>query len=208
MPGGIHLAAPAWEGIRASVLRALGDFHGAHRLRDAMRLAELRGAVRAPEAVVDAAVRALAAEGGAEALPGGRIRLKGRGASLSAAEEERLGRLEGILRDGGFTTPREDELPGLLGAPAEQVQALLGLLVERGGALRMKDGVVLHAASVEKAKRAIEERIRAAGSVVPADLKELLGATRKFSIPFLEHLDSTGFTVRVGDRRELRERPG
>jgi selenocysteine-specific elongation factor len=205
LPGGVYLAAPAWDEARAAVRRTLDEFHRSHRLRDAMRLAELRGAVKAPEAVVDAAAKALAEAGEAEALPGGRVRLAGRGATLSEAEKGRLGKLEGLLRDGGFATPREDEIPALLGAPADQVQALLGLLVERGAAVRFKEGVVLHAASVEEGKRKVAERIRAAGAVVPADLKELLGATRKYGIPFLEHLDSTGFTVRVGDKRELRK---
>jgi selenocysteine-specific elongation factor len=161
--------------------------------------------VKAPEAVVDAAVHHLSAAEETESLPGGRVRLRGRGASLSAAEKERLERLEGLLREGGFATPREEDIPGLLGAPPDQVQALVGLLVERGAALRMKDGVVLHMASVEEGKRKVAERIRASGSISPADLKEILGATRKYGIPFLEHLDSTGFTVRVGDRRELRK---
>jgi selenocysteine-specific elongation factor len=155
---------------------------------------------------VDAAAQSLAAAGEAEALAGGRVRLAGRGAALTAAEEDRLARLEAALREGGFATPREDEVPALLGVPAESAEALLGLLVERGVVLRLKDGVVLHASSVEEAKRKIAERIRATGSVAPADLKEMLGATRKYGVPFLEHLDSTGFTVRVGDRRELRAR--
>jgi selenocysteine-specific elongation factor len=206
LPGGLHLHADAWEEATGRVRAALDAFHGEHRLRDAMRLAELRGAARAPEAVVDAAVRSLAASGEAEALPGGRVRLAGRGAALSDRERERLARLEALLREAGFATPREDEIPAALDAPPAQVEALLGLLVENGTVLRFKEGVVLHAATVEEGKRKIAERIRAAGAVVPADLKELLGATRKYGIPFLEHLDSTGFTVRVGDRRVLRSR--
>jgi selenocysteine-specific elongation factor len=202
--GGAYLHAAAWEEVRAAVLRALEAFHASHRLRDAMRLAELRGAVKAPEAVVDAACASLAEEGRAESLPGGRARLRGKGAALSAKEEALLARLEDLLREGGFATPREDEIPARLDAAPEPVQGLLGLLVERGTVLRLKDGVVLHAASVEDAKRLIAARIREAGALVPADLKDLLGATRKFGIPFLEHLDSTGFTVRVGDRRVLR----
>jgi selenocysteine-specific elongation factor len=206
IPGGVHLLASEWEAVRGAVVRALDEFHGRQRLREAMRLAELRGAVRAPEAVVDAAAKALAAEGKVEALPSGRVRLPGRGAALSDAERGRVERLEALLREGGFATPREDEIPALLGIPADAADALLGLLVERGAALRFKDGVVLHAASVEEGKRKVAERIRSTGGVAPADLKDMLGATRKYGIPFLEHLDSTGFTVRVGDKRVLRER--
>ncbi len=207
LPGGLHLHASAWDEARRAVNGALEAFHGAKRLRDAMRLAELRGAVKAPEAVVDAAVRDLAASGRAVTLPGGRVRLAGSGARPTDAEKGHLERLEALLREGGFATPREDELPGLLRCTAATAEALVGLLVERGAVLRLKDGVVLHAASVEDAKRKIAERIRASGNIAPSDLKELVGATRKFGIPFLEHLDSTGFTVRVGDRRVLRTVP-
>jgi selenocysteine-specific elongation factor len=205
LPGGTWILGAALEEARAAVRRALDEFHRTHRLRDAMRLAELRGAVKAPEAVVDAVVQGLAAAGEAEAIPGGRVRLAGRGASLSAAEKGHLAKIEALLREGKFATPREDEIPGLVGANPETVQALVGLLVERGAALRLKDGVVLHGECVEEGRRKVGERIRASGAIVPADLKELLGATRKYGIPFLEHLDSTGFTVRVGDRRELRK---
>jgi len=206
LPGGIHLLAPAWEAAREAVLEALGAFHDAHRLRDAMRLAELRGAVTIPEAVADAAVKELAASGKVEALPGGRVRLAGRGAGLDGGERADLERLAALLREGGFATPREEEIPAALALPAARVQALLGLLVERGEVLRLKEGVVLHGACVEEGRRKIAGRIHATGNIAPADLKDLLGATRKYGIPFLEHLDSTGFTVRVGDRRVLREK--
>jgi len=203
---GVHLHPAAWGRVRDGVRAALEAFHRAHPLRDAMRLAELRGEVDAAPGVVDAAVEGLAAEGAVEALPGGRARLAGRGATLSPRQAEALRRLEGVLREGGFATPREDEVPDLLGLGAEEAAGLLGLLVEQGQVLRLREGVILHAAAVAEGKRKVAERIRASGGIAPADLKDLLGATRKYGIPFLEHLDSTGFTVRVGDRRVLRER--
>jgi len=206
LDGGLFLHAAAWDEARASVRAALEAFHREQRFRDAMRPAELRAAVRAPEEVVDAAAAALAEAGEAEALPGGRVRLAGRVAALAPGEQDALARLERSIREGGFATPREEEIPALLGLPTPRAESLLGLLVERGRVLRLRDGVLLHADAVEEGRRKVGERIRSAGGVAPADLKELLGATRKYGIPFLEHLDSTGFTLRVGDRRVLRER--
>ncbi len=37
------------------------------------------------------------------------------------------------------------------------------------------------------------------------DAKNLLGSTRKYSIPLLEYLDQIGFTVRQGDKRVLKK---
>jgi len=38
----------------------------------------------------------------------------------------------------------------------------------------------------------------------PAELKELLGVTRKYLIPFLEYCDRAGVTERFGDGRQVR----
>ena len=43
--------------------------------------------------------------------------------------------------------------------------------------------------------------LREGGAVGPAQLRERLGLTRKYLIPFLEWLDAQGFSVRVGDVR-------
>jgi selenocysteine-specific elongation factor len=38
-------------------------------------------------------------------------------------------------------------------------------------------------------------------SLTVADFRGLTGASRKFSVPLLEHCDRVGWTVRVGDER-------
>jgi len=43
---------------------------------------------------------------------------------------------------------------------------------------------------------------------VPAQLRDVLGFSRKYLIPFLEFCDRSGVTERRGDGRVLRETPG
>src|SRR5205814_7104242 len=43
---------------------------------------------------------------------------------------------------------------------------------------------------------------------VPAQLRDVLGFSRKYLIPFLEFCDCTGVTERRGDGRGLRDTPG
>jgi selenocysteine-specific elongation factor len=202
--GDLHLSAGSWEEARRRILAHLDAFHAGHRLRECLRMAELRSAVTLPAMVVDAAVQALASEGVLDALPGGRVRRAGAVARPTADESRVLATLEALLRGDGFATPREEELPEALHASGETTEALLALLVERGRVLRLGNGVVLHNDVVEDARGKIAARIGETGGILPADLKDLVGATRKFGIPFLEHLDSIGFTMRVGDRRVLR----
>ncbi len=39
----------------------------------------------------------------------------------------------------------------------------------------------------------------------PADVRDMLDTTRKWLIPFLEALDKSGFSRRVGDQRVVRD---
>lgn len=45
------------------------------------------------------------------------------------------------------------------------------------------------------------------GDIVPADIRDRLGITRKYLIPLLEWADEKGITVRVGEGRRLRAKP-
>jgi selenocysteine-specific elongation factor len=47
----------------------------------------------------------------------------------------------------------------------------------------------------------ITETLGAGAEISLADLRETWGMSRKFSVPFLEHLDREGWTRRTGDVR-------
>jgi selenocysteine-specific elongation factor len=49
--------------------------------------------------------------------------------------------------------------------------------------------------------------LRERKEITPQDIKDLLGISRKYAIPLLEYLDAQRVTVRVGDKRVLREGP-
>jgi selenocysteine-specific elongation factor len=136
-------------------------------------------------------------------VEGGRLRRTGFVPELSADQESRLASLEEILAGADLATPKESELPGLIGANPQEAGKLVDLLVEDGTVFRIGSGVVLHRDAVARAKQAVADWIRENGPLGPGDLKEQLGMTRKYSIPFLEWLDATRFTVRQGDRRIL-----
>ena len=47
----------------------------------------------------------------------------------------------------------------------------------------------------------LEARMSGKGEVAPTDLKEVLGFSRKYLIPFLEYCDKRGYTQRRGQGR-------
>ena len=48
--------------------------------------------------------------------------------------------------------------------------------------------------------------MEAAGQLTLAEARDLLGTSRRYAQALLEHMDSEGMTLRVGDARRLRRR--
>jgi selenocysteine-specific elongation factor len=58
---------------------------------------------------------------------------------------------------------------------------------------------------IERAQAAIAARIGEDGRATMAQLRDVLGTSRKYALPLMEHFDSIGFTMRDGDMRRLRK---
>ncbi len=135
-------------------------------------------------------------------LDGGEVRPPGRRPELSGAETGLAAAILEVYERAGLEAPSPAEVARTLAAKPEIVDGLVRHLVGRKRLLRLPAGLVLAAATVE----ALVAALRAAGveRFTVADFKERFGLTRKWAIPLLEHLDSTGVTLRVGDQRLLR----
>ncbi|MBV8488345.1 MAG: SelB C-terminal domain-containing protein, partial [Planctomycetaceae bacterium] len=52
-------------------------------------------------------------------------------------------------------------------------------------------------------RRKVTQRLADGSGMTMADLRDLLGTTRKYAVPIGEYLDRIGLTRRVGDVRKL-----
>lgn len=84
---------------------------------------------------------------------------------------------------------------------ADKVQALMEDLVEEGFAVRFSAGLYAAPKAVSEAKEMLARHFPEGFTASQA--REKLGTNRKLAIPFLEYLDSQGFTKRQGDLRVL-----
>ena len=57
---------------------------------------------------------------------------------------------------------------------------------------------------IETLEAQVVDYIQRHGEMSTPQLKELTGASRKFTVPLGEYLDSKRLTIRVGDVRKLR----
>jgi len=132
------------------------------------------------------------------------VHLSGWGPRLSrTAEAARSGILE-QLRESPFDTPNRRDLVASFRPPRE-AEEVLTLLEQSGDVAAISDQIVLLSESVAQAEAAVRKSITEKGGITAADLRDLLGTSRKYAIALLEHFDRTGLTRRVGDQRVLRD---
>ena len=94
-----------------------------------------------------------------------------------------------------------------LGVTLKEAAPVLRLLQQEGALVKVSEGLWYDAAAVEDLKKRTRAWFESHDDLTPGDFKEVTGGlTRKYLIPLLEYFDRERFTMRVGDRRQLRGR--
>ncbi|HEX3552253.1 MAG TPA: selenocysteine-specific translation elongation factor [Thermoanaerobaculia bacterium] len=144
------------------------------------------------------AQKVLTVQGDQVVLPGRSAQLTGEESKLSTAVLERFERA-------GLAPPSPGEVAQELKAKPQILEGVIRHLVTRGQLVKLPSGLILAAAALAGLRRDLLATSWDRFSV--ADFKDRFGLTRKWAIPLLEHLDSTGATRRLGDERMV-VRPG
>jgi len=121
--------------------------------------------------------------------------------ALSPEQQEIVARLEQALRDGGFAPPGPAELATLLAVPVPVVRELLDYLCEENRVVKVSEDLYLPSTAMAEARRRLGEFFASRSTMTAAELRDLLGTTRKYALPIAGYLDTAGFTRRVGDVR-------
>ena len=67
------------------------------------------------------------------------------------------------------------------------------------------DGFYIHTETMTAVKKQLTEAIGSTDGLTISDIRQVLGVSRKYSVPLCEFLDKIEFTLRVGDKRVLIE---
>ena len=121
------------------------------------------------------------------------VRLSDHRVELSPEQDRARSELMAQI-EGSFAPPYAKDL----GADAELIRSL----VQSGDLVRIGD-FYLSGAQAAEARSKVRDRIEKAGPQTVAEIRDLLGTTRKYAVPFCEWLDATGATRRHGDTRAL-----
>jgi len=201
--GARFMHVDAFEGTMQRLKGMIEQYHAKNALKAGIDMLVLRNESKLGEEVFRRAVEELVKRT-VVAVENDKARLATFSVKLSREDTEAAVDVETIIRDTKFGTPRLEEMYSRFKYNKERIDRVLGLLVDKGAVVALKDGVYFHKETIEEAKRVIGEAIRARGAIEAAQVRDLIGTTRKYVIPLLEHLDDVGFTQRVENRRVLK----
>jgi selenocysteine-specific elongation factor len=204
--GGRFMHQEAFEKTMDHVAVLVENFHIKNPLRAGMELLALKNEAKMDVALFERALKGLV-ERGTLAREGEKIRRASFAVKLSREDADCAAEVERTIRDTRFNTPRIDELYAKFPRFAkERIDRVLGLLVDGGTVAKLKDDVLLHKDAVKEAGEIITRAIQEKGAIEAAQFRDLVGTSRKYVIPLLEHLDALGVTQRVENKRVLRKK--
>ncbi|MDL1955776.1 MAG: selenocysteine-specific translation elongation factor [Candidatus Desulfofervidus auxilii] len=132
------------------------------------------------------------------------LRLKTHTISLTSKEKTLKEKIYHYLIESGYTPPSPQELAKKLNEKEEKINHLLRLLVEEGKIIRVKEGFYFEKKLIETLKEKLINYLKQKETITPSEFKHLTKASRKYNIPLLEYFDSLKLTIRLGDKRVLR----
>ena len=202
--GDLWYAASVWELLRAASDAALADYHRRYPLRAGMGREEWRARLGFAPRETAAVLAALVAEGALAEESGGaraggagtaRVRLVAHRAEPTAEQARAMDAMLARFRAAPFTPPDWAEVEAALGEELAQA------LVARGDLVKVSDAILLDRESYREAARRILAHLRAHEAITVAQARDLLGATRKYTLALFERLDERHITARRGDDR-------
>jgi selenocysteine-specific elongation factor len=122
---------------------------------------------------------------------------------LSNADRKHLEAIIDELRNAGFQPPSLETLQSAGQLDRKRLDRLATLAVTMGELVFIEGRTYLHVDSEKRLRELVTELAAEPDGTTVAEVREALDSSRKYVVPFLEHLDRRGFTKRVGDRRIL-----
>jgi selenocysteine-specific elongation factor len=127
---------------------------------------------------------------------------------LSANQRKLKDKIVEAHKVGGFQPPEPTSFANQAAGNATALTDIYEVACAEGFLVKVNDDIYLHADADAEMHRKVRERLAAETGATVAEIRDLLGTTRKYAVPLCEHLDRIGVTKRAGDLRVLATAPG
>jgi selenocysteine-specific elongation factor len=122
---------------------------------------------------------------------------------LSANQRRLKDKMVATYQESRFQPPEPESFAGQAGGNAASLRDLLDVAVAEGYLVQVAADLYLHADVEAEMRRLLRDKLAGGTGLAVAEIRDLLGTTRKYAVPLCEYLDRIGLTRREGDLRIL-----
>ncbi len=122
---------------------------------------------------------------------------------LSGNQRKLKDKIVATYQEAGFQPPEPASFANQAAGNAAVLKDLFEVCVAEGLLAPIAEGVYLHGDAEAEMRRRVAEKLAGGAGATVAEIRDLLGTTRKFAVPLCEYLDRVGVTRREGDLRFL-----
>jgi selenocysteine-specific elongation factor len=102
-----------------------------------------------------------------------------------------------------FSPPEPKEFANQAGGNASALKDIYEVACAEGLLVKITNDIYLAAEAEDEMRQAVRQRLEHGPGLTVAEIRDLLGTTRKYAVPLCEYLDRIGLTRRDGDLRVL-----
>ncbi len=205
--GTLWFAGHIWELLVEEAVHLVGEHHQHYPLRSGLSKEEWRSRLNLTPKLANEVFTVLQSEHVLESVAdGGRgssglIRLPGFTPRFTPAQRQQVERVLHVFAQHPYTPPVRSEADAL--ASGEIINAL----IEQGQLVKLSNDILFLQETHTKALTLLVEHLRTHTTLSVAEARDILGASRKYILPLLEHMDALHITRRAGDVRTLGTTP-
>lgn len=189
----VAYSLPAWQDQTQAASRVLSDFHNQYPLRKGVPREEMRSRMSMNPVFFNRFSSRLSTEG-LLVEEDGVLRLPEHRPNLTPSMAKQADAFVAALESDLFSPPTDRSIDN----------ELLGYLIQAERVVKVSEEVVFSYKGYRQMVDMVVQHARNEGSITVAQARNLLGSSRKYVLPLLEHLDQQRVTRRVGDERVLR----
>ena len=189
----VLFSALGWSQFKRKVEEIAGQYHKQYPLRLGVPKENLKSRLRLSNKAFNNIVPQLVAEQVIVDM-GAAVQLPEHETSLTDAQQKTVDLFLKSL-DSNPYAPVIDSMPDT---------ELLNLLFEQGKAVKVSDNVIFSPEAYQEMVQKITDHIKSKGKITVAEVRDLLGTSRKYALALMEYMDEQKITRRVGDERVLR----
>jgi selenocysteine-specific elongation factor len=187
-----------WNSLQDKSIQIVSAYHQNTPLRGGIPREELKSRLKLTPRVFNALVKKLAAENALLAVEG-TVSIPGHEIKFDSTQQAKVQRLMRRFESNPYSTPSVKESLDEVG------EDVYNALVELEELKQLTADVVFRSKDYNDMVDKVRAFITENGQISVADARDLFGSSRKYMLALMEHLDSTGMTIRDRDFRKLRK---